>query len=95
VCLPTRSRALPLVAAVAVVNAIKKVTGLVPLIKWPNDIYLEGKKVCGILTEMKGEVDQVNYLIIGIGLNVNSDSRQLEKEASGAGTLAMYLGQKR
>jgi BirA family biotin operon repressor/biotin-[acetyl-CoA-carboxylase] ligase len=90
---PYQVQGITLVAAVAVVNAIKKVTGLVPLIKWPNDIYLEGKKVCGILTEMKGEVDQVNYLIIGIGLNVNSDSRQLEKEASGAGTLAMYLGQ--
>mgnify|MGYP001101446449 CR=1 FL=1 len=41
------------------------------LIKWPNDIYLNGKKICGILTEMNCDMDRINYLIIGVGINVN------------------------
>lgn len=40
-------------------------------VKWPNDIYLDGKKLGGILTEMKCDMDEINYLIIGFGLNIN------------------------
>lgn len=58
-------------ASVAVVRAIFNITGIETGIKWPNDIILDGKKVCGILTEMSSEVDRINYLVLGIGLNVN------------------------
>ncbi|MCX7708748.1 MAG: biotin--[acetyl-CoA-carboxylase] ligase [Clostridia bacterium] len=57
--------------SVAVVNAIRNITGIKADIKWPNDIVLEGRKVCGILTEMSSEQDRVNYTVIGIGVNVN------------------------
>ena len=43
------------------------------LIKWPNDIVAEGKKICGILTEMNAELNSIHSLIIGIGLNVNGN----------------------
>ncbi|MCJ7839480.1 biotin--[acetyl-CoA-carboxylase] ligase [Lederbergia sp. NSJ-179] len=60
-----------LIAAIAVARAIEDVTGLEPEIKWPNDLLLNGKKMTGILTELQGEADQINYLVIGIGMNVN------------------------
>ncbi len=43
-------------------------------IKWPNDIVINGKKICGILTEMNAEIERVNYVIMGIGINVNMES---------------------
>lgn len=62
---------LTLLTAVSVVQAIEEQTGLCPVIKWPNDILLNGKKVTGILTELQAEADRINSIIIGIGINVN------------------------
>jgi len=64
-------------SSVAVAEGIKKITGLNSIIKWPNDILINGKKVCGILTEIDAEKDNINYAVIGIGINVNN---QLDKE---------------
>ncbi len=61
-----------LIAGMAVSKAIEEVTGLKNEIKWPNDIVANGKKICGILTEMNAEIDQINYIIVGIGINVNT-----------------------
>ncbi len=88
---PYLAPSLTLVAAVAVVQAVKAVTGLDLLIKWPNDVYLEGGKVCGILTEMKAEMDKVHYIVIGIGLNVNIDLAEFQKAAPDAGSLSAVL----
>lgn len=72
--LPTdRVAGLTLVMALAVAEAIKEVTGLKPQIKWPNDIVINGKKICGILTEMCF-VDDHYAVVIGAGINVNTDS---------------------
>lgn len=68
---PTEGSKMTQIAAAAVCQAIRATTGLDVLIKWPNDIILNGKKVCGILTEMSGELNQVEYIIVGIGVNVN------------------------
>ena len=62
---------LTLVIAVTLVRAMEKTVNVHPQIKWPNDIFLNGKKVCGVLTELKGEADQLNYILVGIGINVN------------------------
>lgn len=59
------------VAAVSVVSSIIEVANMDAGIKWPNDIIINGKKVCGILTEMNSEIDKINYVVIGIGLNAN------------------------
>ncbi|MEG0371176.1 MAG: biotin--[acetyl-CoA-carboxylase] ligase [Clostridium sp.] len=62
------------VVALSVVNGLKKSCDLDFTIKWPNDIILNNKKVCGILTEMDGEIDNLNYIIVGVGINVNQMS---------------------
>ncbi|MEG0806125.1 MAG: biotin--[acetyl-CoA-carboxylase] ligase [Lachnospiraceae bacterium] len=69
---PDQGSRLTLVMAMAVEEGIRKATGLAAGIKWPNDIILEGKKVCGILTEMSADVDGIRYLIIGAGINVGN-----------------------
>lgn len=60
-----------LLAGVAVTRAVNRFYGLEAKIKWPNDILVNGKKVCGILAEVSAEMDSINYLILGIGVNVN------------------------
>jgi BirA family transcriptional regulator, biotin operon repressor / biotin---[acetyl-CoA-carboxylase] ligase len=65
---------LSLVAAVAVQDAVKEVTGLTADIRWPNDLLAHDKKFCGILTEVSTESDRVNHAIVGIGLNVNQQN---------------------
>lgn len=81
-----------LAASVAVVNAIKDSLGIEAGIKWPNDVLLDGKKVCGILTEMSLEMERVNYLVLGIGLNVNQDTVDFPEEiADRAISLKSYL----
>lgn len=74
-------------ASVAVVNAIKTICGLDAQIKWVNDIYLNGKKICGILTEAMTdfETGQIQYVILGIGVNCSERSIPAElKEIAGA-----------
>lgn len=62
-----------LVAAVAVALAVEKFTGVQCKIKWPNDVWLEGKKLCGILTELVSGMAGGLYLVVGIGINVHQD----------------------
>lgn len=64
------------IAAVAVCRAIEQVTGLYPKIKWVNDIYLNGKKLCGIMTEAQSsfETGNIEKVILGIGVNCFSGS---------------------
>ncbi|MEW8971636.1 MAG: biotin--[acetyl-CoA-carboxylase] ligase [Mesobacillus sp.] len=71
---------LTLITAVGVVQAIEEVTGLHPEIKWPNDILINGKKITGILTELQAESDRINSIIIGIGINVNTDIEDFPEE---------------
>jgi BirA family transcriptional regulator, biotin operon repressor / biotin---[acetyl-CoA-carboxylase] ligase len=61
-----------LTTAVAVVRAVRRVAGVAPGIKWPNDLLLGGKKLGGILTEMETESDRIRHVVVGLGLNVNN-----------------------
>ncbi len=81
---PDKAALITLLAAVSCAEAIRKVTGLRTQIKWPNDILVNSKKVCGILTEMQLEGDKVKFIVLGIGINVNS---QISKLPDGAGSL--------
>lgn len=74
---PNSSAIFTLLSAVAISEAIDKVTKATVEVKWPNDIILDGKKLAGILTELESEMEQVHYLIIGIGINVNNTTEQL------------------
>lgn len=65
---------LTIVAAMAVAAAINNIEGLEGNIKWPNDIVVNGKKVVGILTEMSTDMEYINYVVVGIGININTES---------------------
>ncbi len=65
---PSRAPEITLIAGLAVCRALEEFGAQ---IKWPNDVVINGKKVCGILTEMSAEMERVNYIICGMGINVN------------------------
>ena len=83
---PADASKVTLLAACAISKAIEEISGLSTKIKWPNDIVVNGKKLCGILTEMSAEIDEINYLIIGIGVNVNIDLEDFPKELQAIAT---------
>lgn len=66
-----RASIITLVSAMALANAIKQVTALDTMIKWPNDVIANGKKLCGILTESSTDLEYINYAVVGIGINTN------------------------
>lgn len=70
--IPSKASMLTLVMALSVSKALRELTGLTIQIKWPNDIVINGKKLCGILTEMSAEVDYIHSIVIGVGINVNT-----------------------
>lgn len=68
---PYKAPFLTLVAGASVVKALRNL-GVEALIKWPNDIIIKNKKTCGILTELSAEMERVNYVVIGIGINIKT-----------------------
>jgi len=70
--IPNQAAILTLLAAVSICEAIKEITDLDAKIKWPNDIFIHHKKIGGILTELSAEADAIHFMVIGIGINVNS-----------------------
>ncbi|MBU2608667.1 MAG: biotin--[acetyl-CoA-carboxylase] ligase, partial [Chloroflexi bacterium] len=81
-----------MVASLAVVHSIEEVTGLKPQIKWPNDVLMAGKKVCGILVESQVRGSLVDYSIVGLGVNVNLTSSDLSGVVPPATSLSEELG---
>jgi BirA family biotin operon repressor/biotin-[acetyl-CoA-carboxylase] ligase len=79
---PLEASILTLLTAVSICEAVKVTAGLDAQIKWPNDILLHHKKLGGILTELSAEMDEVNFMIIGVGLNVNNDKKTLVSQAT-------------
>jgi BirA family biotin operon repressor/biotin-[acetyl-CoA-carboxylase] ligase len=76
---PADAPQLSLVAGVAVAHALERV-GLEPGIKWPNDVLIDGRKVCGVLTEIEAEADMVGSVVVGIGVNLNSERDDFPEE---------------
>ena len=91
---PNNASMLTLVAALAVAKAITSVTGEKAMIKWPNDIVVNGKKVCGILTEMNAQFDYINNIVVGVGINVHNESFP-EEISQMASSLMIEAGGKR
>jgi BirA family biotin operon repressor/biotin-[acetyl-CoA-carboxylase] ligase len=83
---------LVMIASVAAVRAIKRVAGLKSRIKWPNDVIISDKKVCGILIENEVAGGRVNYADIGIGINVNLNPRDFPEIADIATSLSHEAG---
>ncbi|MBO4337666.1 MAG: biotin--[acetyl-CoA-carboxylase] ligase [Lachnospiraceae bacterium] len=87
----SRISMLTLVMALAVQRAIKKQTGLESLIKWPNDLIIDSRKICGILTEMNMEMEYVSSVVVGVGINV-SQTEFPEEIRDKAASLKICLG---
>ena len=88
--LPQDAPKCTLMAAVAVARVMEKF-GLRAAIKWPNDILHDGRKLVGILTEMSAEMDRVNYVVIGIGINVNIAPEDFPAELRSVATSLMQM----
>ncbi len=76
---PAYAPRINLMAAVAVATTIRELFGLKAELKWPNDVLVEGRKVCGILAEMNAETDVINFVNVGIGINANTSVPLFEK----------------
>src|SRR5579863_8463315 len=81
---PQQAPLITMVAGLAVRDAVVEQTGLTPDLRWPNDLLFGRKKFCGILTEMNAEQDQIHFVAVGIGINVNHDAipKELSKIAT-------------
>lgn len=86
---------LTLLSAVAVARAIRACTSLSPVIKWPNDILINDKKVAGLLNEMTAETDRISFLILGIGVNLNMTGEQFPETVRYPASSLLLEGGKR
>ncbi len=90
---PQRAPELTLVAAVALAEALRD-AGADAAIKWPNDVQVGGRKVAGILTELSAEPERVHFVVVGVGVNLNSRAEHFPEELRATATsLSLALGQ--
>ncbi len=90
---PDKVSCLTLLAALAVSDVLREDCGVQVQIKWPNDIVIGGKKLCGILTEMSSEEGYINRVVVGIGINANMESFPEELQSK-ATSVFLETGQK-
>lgn len=83
---PLDAPKITLTTAVALARTLAAYPGVTPGIKWPNDILVDGRKIAGILTEMNAEMDRVNYIVLGIGVNINTVPTELPDELRNTAT---------
>ncbi|MEJ8765151.1 MULTISPECIES: biotin--[acetyl-CoA-carboxylase] ligase [Oceanobacillus] len=88
--LPQEAPQLTLLTATVLADVLKDYTGVEPMIKWPNDLLINKKKTAGILTEMQAEQDQIQYIVVGIGLNINHTSDDIPGMLASKAT-SLYL----
>ncbi|MBI5582449.1 MAG: biotin--[acetyl-CoA-carboxylase] ligase [Deltaproteobacteria bacterium] len=91
---PQQTFSLIMLASVSLCRAVYAETGLEAGIKWPNDIYLKGKKLAGILAEFAADSDRVNHVIIGLGVNVNWFPEKLPPGSQPATSLQQEAGRR-
>jgi BirA family biotin operon repressor/biotin-[acetyl-CoA-carboxylase] ligase len=80
--LPKEVPGITLFSALSVAKTIREMLSLDAFIKWPNDVLINNQKICGVLTEMNAETDKINFVIIGIGININTKKEDLPKGAT-------------
>ena len=80
--LPKEVPGITLFSALSVAKTIRETLSLDAFIKWPNDVLINNQKICGVLTEMNAETDKINFVIIGIGININTKKEDLPKGAT-------------
>jgi len=80
--LPKEVPGITLFSALSVAKTIRETLSLDAFIKWPNDVLINSQKICGVLTEMNAETDKINFVIIGVGININTKKEDLPKGAT-------------
>lgn len=91
---PEDTAKITLTTAVAVAKTLRRFCGFGAEIKWPNDVLIHNKKICGILTEASLEGKNVNFVVVGIGINVNFPLNALPKHLEAAATTLKEVLQK-
>lgn len=81
-----------ILSSVCIVETLFDLTESQFSIKWPNDIYSQGKKIAGILTELRGEMELINYIVVGIGINLNQDTTDFPDNLPSAGSVYLSTG---
>jgi BirA family biotin operon repressor/biotin-[acetyl-CoA-carboxylase] ligase len=90
---PQEASRIPILAGVAMAETIERFCSAEVSLKWPNDVLLEGKKVCGILSQLKTADGRIHFIVVGIGLNVNMRCGDFPAELSAKATsIAMETG---
>lgn len=80
---PERAPQLTLVSSLALVETLNSMDGnLNAKIKWPNDVLIKGKKISGILTELSADMEKINHIVVGVGVNINTDINSLPENAT-------------
>lgn len=91
---PSRIYPLSFISSLAVFDTLRE-AGITPRLKWPNDVLIGDRKVCGTLIELSTEADRVRFCVIGIGLNVNMGGKDLDPEIAGIATSLLLETKKR
>lgn len=92
---PQAATQMTIASGTALARALRKAAGVECEIKWPNDILVRERKLCGILTEMSAELDKIKYMVLGIGVNVNFEREDFPVELREIATsLAIESGRK-
>jgi len=89
---PAQAQRATMLCSLAVLDAIRREAGATALVKWPNDVLLSGHKVAGILTELGVEGQVLQYVVVGIGLNVNLDVAVMPETMVPATSLMAEVG---
>lgn len=90
---PPEANLVTLMAAVAMASAVRNETGVIAGIKWPNDLLVDGKKICGILVELSAEMERINHMVVGVGVNVNQEENDFPGDVrSKATSLKVHAG---
>lgn len=89
---PERAQAMTLLSAVAVAETVGRFSPVRPHVKWPNDVLIASRKVAGILTEMSSETDRVNFMVVGIGVNLNMDPESSDETRRVAASIGKENG---
>lgn len=84
--LPSQAPGLSIAASLAMVLTTKELAGLSAFIKWPNDVIVNQRKFCGILTELSAELDKINFVILGVGINANHTQKDFPKDLRNVAT---------
>ncbi|MEK6778537.1 MAG: biotin--[acetyl-CoA-carboxylase] ligase, partial [Candidatus Deferrimicrobiota bacterium] len=88
---PLHAPRLTLVTAIALAASVEECSGLTASLKWPNDLYLGGRKAAGILAEMSADPDRLRHVVIGVGLNVNAEPHDFPEAIRGKTTSLRIL----